>query len=329
MKALRLTRSSSSVSPKLVAATLPIPLPKPGHALVRIQYAAIQPSDRMNAQGHFPSTTFPRVPGRDYSGIVVDTADDTTEAKSWIGKCVYGTSGPSLGFDSDGTHAQYCLVPLNALVEKPASLSLRQAATVGVPFTTASLCMRRAQVKPDDIVLVLGANGAVGSAVTQMAKAIGCKKVLTAARREDSVPDILLASDISGEALEESISTLTQNKGVDVIIDTVGDLALMSALVECLGMFGRYAWIAAPRGDVDKRLQFDIFQAYRKGLSLLGCNSVACPVETTAEYLRSLHVWIEGGNLKARSEGDFETAALDNAPEFGYGKTGKVVIDIS
>lgn len=283
----------------------------------------------MNALGHFPSTTFPRVPGRDYSGIVVDTADDTTEAKSWIGKCVYGTSGPSLGFDSDGTHAQYCLVPLTALVEKPASLSFRQAATVGVPFTTALLCLRRAQVKPDDTVLVVGANGAVGSAVTQIARALGCKKVLTAARREDPVPDVFLGSDISSAALEERISVLTHGKGADAVIDTAGDLALMSALIEQLGMFGRYAWIAAPRGNVDKRLQFDIFQAYRKELSLLGCNSVACPIETTAEYLRSLYTWIEGGELDARSEAGFETATLDDAVEFGYGKTGKVVIDMS
>lgn len=329
MKALQLTRAAANTYPKLATAVLPTPSAKPGYALVQILYASIQPSDRMNAIGGFPYTTYPRVPGRDYSGVVVDIAEETKEAKLWIGKSVYGTSGPTLGFTTDGTHAQYCLIPNGALVEKPALLSHPQAATVGVPFTTALLCLRRAQVSEKDVVLVLGSTGAVGSAAVQMAKAMGTKQVLTAARRQDSDPDIILAADDIASVLKDRVSSLTGGYGVDVVIDTVGDLALMTAAIEQLASNGRYAWIAAPRGNVDKTIGLDIFQAYRKGISLLGCNSIAPPIEEMAGHLQCLSSWIDQGLLKAQNETDFERVKLDDAIDGGYGKTGKVVIDMN
>lgn len=323
MKALQLTRTSPSVSPDLNTTELPIPQLKQGYALIQIHYASIQPSDKLNVQGSFPSTTYPRVLGRDYSGTVIDILSENAESKSWIGKHVYGTSGSSLGFDMDGTHAQYCLIPENALVEKPIQLSSIQAATVGVPFTTAMICLERAQAKADDVVLVLGASGAVGSAVVQIAKSIGCRKVLTAARRGN--PDVSLGPDAS---IEETISTLTDGKGVDVVVDTVGDLALMTVLVEQLAVRGRYAWITGPRGG-STQLAFDVLKAYRKEISLVGCNSVARTLEQTAEYLRSVNSWIDAGLLKAGDESQFELVKIDDAVALGYGKPQKVVIDMS
>jgi NADPH:quinone reductase-like Zn-dependent oxidoreductase len=323
MKALQLTRTSPSVAPDLKTTELPIPQLKQGYALVRIQYASIQPSDKLNAQGSFPSTTYPRVLGRDYSGTVVDTLSENAESKSWIGKDVYGTSGSSLGFEMDGTHAQYCLIPETALVEKPKQLSSIQAATIGVPFTTAMICLQRAQAKADDVVLVLGASGAVGSAVVQIARAMGCKKVLTAARRGN--PDVSLGPDAS---IKETISTLTGGRGVDVVIDTVGDLALMAVLLEQLAVQGRYAWITGPRAG-STQLAFDVLKAYRKEISLVGCNSVARTLEQTAEYLRSINSWIEAGLLNAGNEAQFTMVKMDDAIAAGYGKPQKVVIDMS
>jgi NADPH:quinone reductase-like Zn-dependent oxidoreductase len=330
MRALHLARASASSAPELTTVFQPIPQLKPGHALVRISYASIQPSDRLNAQGLFPYTTYPRIPGRDYSGVVLDVADKSGASSSWIGKSVYGTSGSTLGFDIDGTHAQYCLIPQDALVEKPATISSLQAATVGVPFTTAYICITKAQVTKNDVVLVLGANGAVGSAASQMARAIGCKQVLTAARRSDSNPDIVIGSETPATILTERVSAMTAGKGVNAVIDTVGDLDLMTAALEQLAMNGRYTWIAAPRGDVNKKITFDIFQAYRKEITMLGCNSAARTIEETAEYLRSVNSWIVQGSLQAHAEGDFETLRLDDAIQNGYCKTGqKVVIDMS
>ncbi|KAJ6171244.1 hypothetical protein N7470_000311 [Penicillium chermesinum] len=290
MRALQLTRSTSNSPPLLRLTTLPIPPLKPGHALIRIEYTSIQPSDRLNAVCGFPDTTFPRVPGRDYSGVVVAISGSTRisepAAEWWVGKHVYGTSGSSLGFEADGPHAEYCVVPNEALVEKPDALSAVQAATVGNPFTTAFFCLQRGRAKEGDVVLVLGANGSVGAAAVQIGNLMGCR-VLTGMRREEEGPDVLLEGR-AAVVLKERVASLTGGRGVDVIVDVVGDLELMAAGIEGLAEGGRYVWIAAPRGDVGKRVSFDIFQAYRRNLTLSGFNSGLSSVEAMAEALRSL-----------------------------------------
>jgi NADPH:quinone reductase-like Zn-dependent oxidoreductase len=152
---------------------------------------------------------------------------------------------------------------------------------------------------------------------------MGCKKVLTAARRGN--PDVSLGPDAS---IKETISTLTGGRGVDVVIDTVGDLALMAVLLEQLAVQGRYAWITGPRAG-STQLAFDVLKAYRKEISLVGCNSVARTLEQTAEYLRSINSWIEAGLLNAGNEAQFTMVKMDDAIAAGYGKPQKVVIDMS
>ncbi|KAJ5898907.1 hypothetical protein N7495_003651 [Penicillium taxi] len=328
MKAVQLSKISDGSPPIFTSVVVPIPNTTPGYALVQVHYSSIQPSDRMNVKGYFPYTSYPRIPGRDYAGIVVEVGDDSDKSKSWIGKSVFGTSGSSLSFTMDGTNAQYFLIPQDALVEKPESMSLFQASTVGVSFTTALLCLQRASVGESDVVLVLGASGAVGTAVTQMARAIGCKKVFTAARRPDSDPDVILGSGSPASVLGERIPSLTGGRGVDVVIDTVGDLDLMSAAMEQLAQDGRYTWISAPKGGASTTLTFDVLRIYRKGLSLFGCNTIAHNIQDTATQLRSLIKWIDGGQLQAQNEADFRKVKLDDVIEDGYGKLGKVVIEL-
>ncbi|KAJ5328227.1 hypothetical protein N7452_008617 [Penicillium brevicompactum] len=310
MRALQITRSAP-----LSINTIPIPTLKPGQALVKVHYACIHPSDRLNSQGLFPSTTLPRVPGRDFSGVVTET----NPTSNWIGKEVYGTSGSSLGFTNDGPHAQYISVPQDALVEKPSALSMRQAATVGVPFTTGLICLRKAAVSSTDTVLIIGSTGAVGSIAVQIARAMGCQRVLTAARREEVKPDIVLSGACPAEELASKIKELTGGRGVDVVVDTVGDIALMGAAIENLARKGRYAWIAAPRGRLAR-------SSYRKEITLVGCNSVSPAIEEAAGLLRSLGDWIEERSLCAQDESLFRTVKLEDSVEHGYGKAGEQVV---
>jgi NADPH:quinone reductase-like Zn-dependent oxidoreductase len=60
-------------------------------------------SDSVGIQGWIPITTVPRIPGRDFSGEVVDVFDET--AKDWVGKEVWGTGG-GRGFAFDGSYAE-------------------------------------------------------------------------------------------------------------------------------------------------------------------------------------------------------------------------------
>src|SRR5688500_17235587 len=107
-----------------------------GEVLVEVEAAAVNPSDVKAAIGLMPSAIFPRTPGRASAGVVAPGPPHL------LGKAVFGSSG-DLGIRRDGTHATHLLVEADAVVEKPASLSLVEAAGIGVPFVTAQEGFRR------------------------------------------------------------------------------------------------------------------------------------------------------------------------------------------
>ena len=85
--------------------------------LIEVRAAAVNPSDVKAATGLMPYAVFPRTPGRDYAGVVVDGPP------GWIGREVFGSSG-DLGIRRDGTHATHLVVEADAVVEKPKSMFL-------------------------------------------------------------------------------------------------------------------------------------------------------------------------------------------------------------
>src|SRR5258708_26311981 len=131
--------------------------------LVEVRAAAVNPSDVKAATGLMPYAVFPRTPGRDYAGVVIDGP------KEWIGREVFGSSG-DLGIRRDGTHATHLAVEADAVVDKPQGISWEEAAGIGVPFVTAIEGFRRAGMpKSGETVLVTGVNGKVGHAAVQIA----------------------------------------------------------------------------------------------------------------------------------------------------------------
>src|SRR5262245_55848214 len=135
----------------------------PDQVLIEVKAAAVNPSDVKAATGLMPYAVFPRTPGRDYAGVVIDGP------VGMIGREVFGSSG-DLGIRRDGTHATHLVVEADAVVEKPASISWEAAAGIGVPFVTAMEGFRRASVpKKGETVLVMGVNGKVGQAAVQIA----------------------------------------------------------------------------------------------------------------------------------------------------------------
>lgn len=189
----------------------------------------MQPSDLLNTQGNFSLTTFPRIPGRDFAGTVVAPAES-----QWFGKTVAGTSGPVLGFTRDGAHAEFVVVDEEWVIEVPASLDSKRVGILGTPWTTAYLALSRATPQSNDIVLVLGASGQVGSAISQLAKSslFSCR-LLTAGRGHQY--DVELAADTDLAAVPK----LTDGKGPNIVIDTTGDTALQSSGIQSLSVGGR------------------------------------------------------------------------------------------
>src|SRR6266436_6511168 len=109
---------------------LPIPTPIAGEVLVQVKAAAVNPSDVKNVLGKMHKTTLPRIPGRDFAGVVVGGSDELS------GQSVFG-SGGNLGFGRDGSHAEFVAVPASAVLPMPRNLSFEQAAGIGVAYVTS------------------------------------------------------------------------------------------------------------------------------------------------------------------------------------------------
>ena len=312
MEALRLTAGSGS-SPNLAVETVPRPVAGVNDVLVKIVASAINPSDILNSKGGFNHTTFPRTPGRDYAGVIADGPSDL------VGKEVFGTSGSSLGFHCDGTHAEYCLIPKDAIALKPKRISFAQAAALGVPFTTAALGLHRAQAKAGETVLIIGASGSVGSAACQVAKQMGCK-VITASRRDSA--DVNTAADPSLQKARE----LTGGQGPDMVFETTGSPDLMHAALQVLAPGGRLSFISAPRTG-STEFTFDLKQLYREEKVIVGCNSVRSTIADTAKDLALIAPAFETGNLQPPGEDTLELIDIDHAVDaYRSGSSKKFVI---
>lgn len=263
---------------------------KPTDALVEIRAAAVNPSDVKAAIGLMPYAVFPRTPGRDFAGIVLDGPPE------WLGKAVYGSSG-DLGIRRDGTHATHLVVEAEALVEKPAGLSLQEAAGIGVPFVTAIEGFRRAALpRPGETVLVLGVNGKVGQAAAQIATWRGAR-VIGVVRKDEpyaghaSGPVTIINS--SAQDVASTVKELTDGRGADIVFNTVGDPYYAEGTAS-LAKMGRQIFIAA----VNRIVEFDIFAFYRGRHTYVGIDTLALSSIETADVLRELAPGFAGGQLR-------------------------------
>ncbi|KAK6420849.1 hypothetical protein LTR95_016884 [Oleoguttula sp. CCFEE 5521] len=312
MKALQVNKSEDGKI-TLVVEDISIPQPAEGEVLVKIRASAVQPSDILNSKGLFASTTFPRTTGRDWSGTV------TIGPTDWIGKDVFGTSGPSFSFTQDGAQATYAVLPVSVLTIKPSSPSHEQAALLGTPFTTAMIILTRAAAKPGESVLVLGATGNVGSWVMQAARAMGCETI-GVGRHGTNI-------DSTADPTLSRAKDLTAGRGPDVAVDTVGDFALTKAAFEILAPNGRLCTITAPRSG-GTEFPLDVLSLYRRQISVVGCNSVGFnSQEELAGMLREKLVpWLEEGKITVPGLQSTERLPIERAIEAYDGRVQKAVI---
>ena len=293
---------------------VPTPEPGDGEALVEVKAAGINPSDLKNIQGTMHGTTLPRIPGRDFAGVVVKGPGD------FVGREVWGTGG-DIGFTRDGSHAQFILLPVAGLTEKPKSLSMDAAGSAGLIFVTAwSVIVGAVGVLSGDTVLIIGAGGGVGSAAVQIARARG-GKIIGAVRsdaeaagaRENGVKEII---NTGSQKLAEVAGAMTGGKGADVVFDTSGFMFAES--IEAAAIGGRVGVISAP---ADGKSTFNLRSVYRKELRVCGVDTRRLDVVACAKLLGQMRAGFEGGSFKAKpGEGRQLAAAAAAYEEAGQGE---------
>ena len=278
--------------------------PQPGMAVVEIAAAGVNPSDVKAAQGLMPYAVFPRTPGRDFAGTVVAGPADL------LGQEVFGSSG-DLGIRQDGSHASHLLVEADALLAKPAGVSLEEAAGIGVPFVTAAEGFRRTGMpRPGEAVLIMGVNGKVGQAAAQIATWCGARVFGAVRRAEPYAGHSSSPVTTFDEAVAAAVRDATAGKGADIVFNTVGEPYYEQA-VQSLAKAGRMILIAA----TGKAVNFDIFAFYRGRHSYFGIDTLALSSLDTAGVLRGLLPGFANGALRPFPISAQSRYSLENARE--------------
>jgi NADPH:quinone reductase-like Zn-dependent oxidoreductase len=262
----------------------------PNEVLIEVKAAAVNPSDVKAATGLMPYAVFPRTPGRDYAGIVIDGPAGS------VGREVFGSSG-DLGIRRDGTHASHLAVEAEAVVAKPANLSWDEAAGIGVPFVTAMEGFRRAGIPArGETVLVMGVNGKVGQAAVQIASWHGARVIGVVRKNEayeghtNSPVEVI---DASATDVATRVRELTGGKGADIIFNTVGD-PYFQAAHKSLALRGRQILIAA----INPVVPFNILEFYRGQHSYIGIDTLGLSSVATGAVLGELVAGFASGHLK-------------------------------
>lgn len=263
----------------------PKPDPGKGEVLVQIRATAINPSDVGNVAGRFKAS-LPRVPGRDYAGVVV--AGDAEK-----GLEVWG-SGAGFGVVRDGAHAEYIVVPARWISQKPSHLSMEQAAAIGVPYLAAwSALVLAGHIQVGETVLIVGVSGAVGRAATQIAhwkKA----RVIGASTHSDNPSKADALINTRTHDLAKEARALTDGKSVDLVLDAVGGSMFEPSLMS-LRRGGRQIAISSK----DPKVSFDLVEFYHNLSHLIGVDTMKLTGPEIAELMNSLRLGFEEGHLEA------------------------------
>jgi NADPH:quinone reductase-like Zn-dependent oxidoreductase len=266
------------------------PLP-PGCVRIEVKSTGVNPSDVKAVLGVMPHAIWPRTPGRDYAGVVVEGPAQL------IGKEVWG-SGGELGIRRNGAHAHYLVIEEKYLREKPSTLTLAEAGAVGVPFITASEGLREAGgVSPGDVVLVFGANGKVGEAAIQIAAMsgaaliFGVERTKEAYRGHSNAPVDMI--DASSQDIAAHVREKSGGHGADIVFNTVGS-PYFEAANNAMALKARQIFIST----IEHSVPFNIFQFYRGRHKFIGLDTLALDQADCGEILEGLKPGFESRALR-------------------------------
>ncbi len=232
----------------LVLEDIPAPQPGPGEILVDVHASALNFPDVLMIEGKYQSQPpFPFSPGGELAGTVAELGPDT-EGFS-VGERVFASIGV-------GGFAEQVVVNQKALLKIPDSMSYAQASGVSTTYGTSYYALKqRANLKPGETLLVLGAAGGVGLAAVELGKAMGARVIAAAssaeklaAAKQAGADDLI---DYSDGALKDKVKELTGGNGADVIYDPVGG-SLFDQCMRSINWYGRILVIGFAAGDIPK-----------------------------------------------------------------------------
>jgi len=204
------------------------PVCHPKGVLIRVEAISIEGGDLLNRSGSLPNiNAAPFVGGRQAAGEVVEVGDQVTEFA--VGQRVVATA-------VRGSHAELFAAPARTTWRIPDRLDAAAAAAIPVAFGTAQEALfRYGDFTEGQMVLVRGGAGGVGVAAIQMAQAAGAALVVATGSSDERLERLKAFGMNVGinhrrEQLAERIMTLTEGRGVDLVVDPVAGAGLQQCI---------------------------------------------------------------------------------------------------
>jgi NADPH2:quinone reductase len=292
MKALSVTAHAKEASEiKLELLEKPKPILNPGECLIKIISSGINPSDALAAMGYFHHAVLPRIPGRDFAGLVIQGPQPL------INKTVWGTGGAA-GISFDGTQAEFIKLNSDDVSECPKTLYSVIAGAQPLPYVTAYYSLvRRAHIQENETVVVVGALGQVGRAAMSICQWKKCHAIaLVRGTKEIEQAKLLGWHAISSEEknLSERLLAANNGKPINVILNSVGNI-YWHDFIKVLSEFGRIVTIGA-RENV-REATVNLFNLYRANQDIIGINTVSLNFKQNAVLLDELKIGFEENKL--------------------------------
>jgi NADPH:quinone reductase len=283
---------------------LPDPEPGEGQVVIEVKAASVNFPDVLVVQNLYqfkPEPPF--APGNEVAGPVLKVGPGVTGVK--VGDRVF-SSGPFGGF------AEQYLANVNDVVPLSSDMPYDEAASFMMVYGTSHHALKqRADLRPGETLLVLGASGGVGLAAVELGKAMGAR-VIAAASSQEKV-DFCLANGADDgfvyernpldrdqqKALSNQIKEITGGKGADVIYDPVGDDYAEPAL-RAIAWKGRYLVVGFAAGAIPK---VPLNLALLKGCQIVGVFwGMFKGVENALhnENMDELMKWYQEGKVRPR-----------------------------
>jgi NADPH2:quinone reductase len=242
MKAVRVHATGGP--DKLVYEDVPVPVPGPGEALVKIQAIGLNFIDIYFRTGLYKSP-LPFVPGQEAAGIVEKIGDDVTTVKPGDRVAYAGIMG---------AYAQYAVANASRLVRLPDTVSFELAAAAMLQGMTAHyLTHSTFPLRKGETLLLHAAAGGVGLLLTQIARNIGATVIGTVSTADKSALAIEAGANhvilYTQTDFEVEVKKITSGAGVDVVYDSVGRTTFEKSL-NCLRKRGMMVLFGQSSGPV-------------------------------------------------------------------------------
>ena len=314
----------------------PDPEPAAGEVLVRVRACALNHLDLWERRG-LPRLTIPmpHISGSDVAGEVVETGQRVMlQAGISCGRCAACLSGRDndcplyevLGYrNHQGGYAEFVKVPVQNLIGIPDHIDFVHAAAFPLTFVTAwHMLVTKAQIARGEDVLILAAGSGVGQAAIQIARLHGARVFATAGSHEKLERARALGAFFAihhhEQDIAEEIKVHTNNRGVDVVIEHVGE-STWAKSVRALARRGRLVTCGATTGP---KGSLDLTAVFSKQLSILGSY-----MGTKGELWQAARYFFSG-QLAPAIDRTFPLADAARAQEWleASAQFGKIVLEV-